>query len=383
LNLLIITHKETWRKKTGIYTTGGFPFQINALSHLFDSTTLICTNRRKESPSNLSHIRGKNCSIRPLQEPPCKGILRHLLYSFWLLIYSSILWKSIKSADVIHAMIPGDIGLTGLLMTLIARKPLFIRHCGTWGNTTTMADKFIHWLIPEIANRKTIVMATGWGVNNPEPSNPNIKWIFSTSMNADEWGKIPTTTPWNQGDPLRLIYVGRLSKGKNIASIIHAIPLIKKSVPIKIDIVGDGEEMTHLQELVNAKSLDEIVTFHGNCNHEDVLKILSNNHIFLFPTNTKEGFPKALLEAMACGLPSIATRVSVIPSLIENKCGLVLDETDPHSIANAVIKMASDPISMNEMGKKARKISQKYTLENWGNLISRRLEKEWGPLKIN
>ena len=86
---------------------------------------------------------------------------------------------------------------------------------------------------------------------------------------------------------------------------------------------------------------------------------------------------------MACGLPSIATRVSVIPSLIENKCGFVLDETDPHSIANAVIKMASEPISMNEMGKKARKISQKYTLENWGNLISRRLEKVWGPLKIN
>jgi len=383
LKLLIITHKETWRKKTSIYTTGGFPFQINALSQLFDSTSLLCSNRRKESPPNLTLIKGKDLSIHPLQEPPLNRIFRQFSYSIWLLIYSSTLWKSIKSADAVHAMIPGDIGLTGLLMTFIAKKPLFVRHCGTWGNTTTFADRFIYWLLPRIAYGKNNIMATGGSDLAPEPSNPNIKWIYSTSMSADEWEKIPISTPWNKEGSLKLIFVGRLSIGKNIVSIIQAIPIIKKSFSIQIDIVGDGEEINHLRELVDTKRLQECVTFHGNCSHEDVLKRLSNNHIFIFPTNTKEGFPKALLEAMACGLPSIATRVSVIPSLIENKCGLMLDKTGPNSIANAVIKMASDPATMNEMGKRARKISQKYTLENWANIIGHRLRKKWGPLKLN
>ena len=102
--------------------------------------------------------------------------------------------------------------------------------------------------------------------------------------------------------------------------------------------------------------------------------------MFVFPTNTKEGFPKALLEAMACGLPSIASRVSVIPFLIEDECGWVLNETNEGAISDAVIQMINTPSRMESMGKSARKKSELYTLENWEKLIYDRLRKVWGPL---
>ena len=78
---------------------------------------------------------------------------------------------------------------------------------------------------------------------------------------------------------------------------------------------------------------------------------------------------------MACGLPCIATRVSVIPHLIENQCGLVLDKTDPDTISNAIIHMTNDLEKMLQMANNSRVASKIYTLENWKSLIEKRLVK--------
>ena len=65
----------------------------------------------------------------------------------WLPKNIKTILKHIESADIVHSMIPGDIGLIGLLIALFMKKKIFIRHCGTWGNKTTLADRFIYWLL--------------------------------------------------------------------------------------------------------------------------------------------------------------------------------------------------------------------------------------------
>ena len=383
MKLLIISNKETWeinRLKNEFQTTGGFPFQINALSQLFDTTSLICTKRKSKRPNNLSLIQGKNLIAKPVPEPPFHGLYRQLTFFLWLPLHFQTIWNEVKSSDAVHALIPGDIGLVGLLIAIINKKPIFTRHCGTWGNRKTLTDKFIHWLLPRIAFGKNIVMGTGGGSTNPEPSNSNIKWIFSTSISDEEWKSIKPAKSWDGNETLKLVTVSRLSIGKNVQSIIQALPEISKHHSVHLNIVGDGDEYSGLTKLAKQIGVASSITFHGNCNHSDVIKKLSNSHLFVFPTNTKEGFPKSLIEAMACGLPTIATGVSVIPSLIENKCGIVLDKTDPSSVSKAVIDMTSNLDQMKDMGKRARTISKDYTLDHWRNVIGQRLKKAWGPL---
>ncbi len=369
MNVTIISHKEIWldkRSDTGFATAGGFPFQVNAISELFDSTKLVALQRRKKTPGDLKKIYGKNIIVKSLPEPLGKGIFRKLHLIIWLPLHIKTLWDEITQADIIHAAIPGDLGTIGMILCLLRRKRLFIRHCGTWGNTTTLTDRFINWLLPLIAKGNTLVLATGGGDHLPSSRNSNIKWIFSTTLKQQTWYKIIQPKPWNEKRTLRLVSVGRLSKDKNTIALIKVLRLIKNDVPdIHLDIIGDGPEMKKMLSLAHDYDLINLITFHGNLSNSKVIKILSNSDIFLFPTKTKEGFPKVLVEAMACGLPIIASRVSVIPYLIEDKCGIVLGDSRIESIVDAVLTMISRPDKMEEMGKKGRLISKNYTLENW------------------
>lgn len=223
-------------------------------------------------------------------------------------------------------------------------------------------------------------MATGGGTSFPENKNKRIKWIFSTSFSKKEWQELKICKMWNGKSTLNIISVGRLSKEKNVESIIMAVDILKTTFPIHLDVVGDGEELSFLVKMVSDLGLDPHVTFYGNRNHDQVMSLFSKSHLFVFPTRTNEGFPKVLLEAMACGLPSVCSRVSVIPSLIENKCGIILKNTKPKTIANAIKTITSNQIKLKKMGCKARQISQRYSLEVWRDKIGKRLEKKWGRL---
>jgi colanic acid/amylovoran biosynthesis glycosyltransferase len=179
-----------------------------------------------------------------------------------------------------------------------------------------------------------------------------------------------------------LITVCRLDPAKNTASIIQALPQIRQQHPQTVlHIVGDGPAMPHLRHLVHELGLKDAIIFHGNRSHEEVMQLLGQAHLFVFPTRVNEGFPKAVLEAMACGLPVVATRVSVIPHLIGEERGLVLDNTSPEAVAQAVLTLIADPTRMAAMGRNGRVISRRYTLEAWRDTIGEYLRAAWGPLR--
>ncbi len=128
-----------------------------------------------------------------------------------------------------------------------------------------------------------------------------------------------------------------------------------------MDVVGDGSAVPMLKRKAAELGIGEKVEFHGKVNHAEVMRIMHNAHIFCFPSKS-EGFPKAVLEALACGLPVLATPVSVLPMLLSSGCG-VLIEPDPAAIAKAVCELASSPKHYKLMSAKARETARAYPLE--------------------
>lgn len=269
------------------------------------------------------------------------------------------------------------------MIALAVGKPLFIRHCGTWGDRSTLANRFLAWLLPRIAGGRVVVMATGGGPEPPEPSNPAIEWIFATSLTDAEYRGLVPADPWVPPLPLRLVTVGRVTRGKNALACVEALPGIRRELPdATLTVVGDGAARSELERRVSELGLADVVELTGNLGHDAVMEVLQRSHLFLFPTRVAEGFPKAVLEAMACGLPVVASRVSVLPHLLGEGHGVLLDGTGAADVERAVLELAGAPGRMALIGGRARLRAADYTLERWRDLIGERLERAWGrPLR--
>jgi len=385
MKLLIITHKEVWRRKTDqrFITNGGFPIQINALSKLFEKTTLLIPKVTKENFDGAIPLEGKNIDVKELSKLIGRGKLRKLFFPFWVLRNLTVIMKEYFSADAIHALVPGDVGFFGGVLAVLLGKHVFIRHCATWGKPYTSADKLLFSFLESQAGGKTIVFATGIGVEKPSLSNPNIKWIYSTSLNANELQKLSTNKVLLKKDLIHLISVGRLVESKNFQSTLNAVKILhNKGYEVLFDVVGSGDYFEVLKNKSESLGIAESVRFHGNLTHENVLELLSNANIFIFPTTTAEGFPKAVLEAIACGLPVVASNISSIEILLKTGAGIVLENTDPNTIADAILSIYLDQSKFLEMSCEGRNRAKDYSVETWSDRIKEELENNWNiPLK--
>ncbi|NOT49399.1 MAG: glycosyltransferase family 4 protein, partial [Acidobacteria bacterium] len=108
-----------------------------------------------------------------------------------------------------------------------------------------------------------------------------------------------------------------------------------------------------------------------------VVEAMKRSHVFCFPTEASEGFPKVVLEALACGLPVVTTRVSVLPHLIGEECGILLGKPTEENLAEAVKVIFSDAKKYELMSAAAVAKAQQYSLENWRESIGETLRRSW------
>jgi glycosyltransferase involved in cell wall biosynthesis len=140
------------------------------------------------------------------------------------------------------------------------------------------------------------------------------------------------------GRPMRLLYFGRLSRQKNLPRLIQAMSLLSDH-PVQLTVVGDGEDRRLLQRMVADRGLSS-VRLVGARRGTELVQTLADSDAFVLPSD-KEGMPLVLLEAMAAGLPVVATDV---PGTRELARGVgVLVRPDPGSLARGITELAADP----------------------------------------
>ena len=135
----------------------------------------------------------------------------------------------------------------------------------------------------------------------------------------------------------RILFVGRLHPIKGINYLLEAICIVHQELPeAKLIIVGDGIERETLENLTDDLGISEYVEFVGNVPHEQVTDLMLRADVFALPS-LSEGFPLVILEAMACGLPIIATRVGGVPEVVEGGVnGCLVNAKSPYEIADKI-----------------------------------------------
>ncbi|MEX1117916.1 MAG: glycosyltransferase [Terrimicrobiaceae bacterium] len=146
-----------------------------------------------------------------------------------------------------------------------------------------------------------------------------------------------------------LLQAGRMVPKKGMTTALKAFAMFHHQFPkATFTIAGEGPLRESLVELASGLGLSQSVDFCGFLSQEELTKRFENTHLYLHPSETvdgdTEGVPNALLEAMAHGIPSVATRHGGIPEAVEdNLSGLLCEEHQPDQLAESLLRLANDP----------------------------------------
>ncbi|HEX6383877.1 MAG TPA: glycosyltransferase [Anaerolineae bacterium] len=156
------------------------------------------------------------------------------------------------------------------------------------------------------------------------------------------------------GDPERplLIAVGRLTPQKGYPDLFTALTMLRQSQPsLALIIAGEGRHESKLRQQIADLSLSENVFLLGR--RDDVPDLLAASDIYVSAA-LWEGLSVATLEAMAAGLPVVATSVGEVPRMIVAGAGIVVPPRDPAALAQALASLLDSPASRQAMGVAAR-----------------------------
>jgi sugar transferase (PEP-CTERM/EpsH1 system associated) len=151
-----------------------------------------------------------------------------------------------------------------------------------------------------------------------------------------------------------VVTVARLSPEKDVANLVTAVALAAKQGPeLRVVVAGGGPCLAELQQLAAELGVADRMTFLGEVG--DVPALLAGARMFVLPSRS-EGIPLTALEAMACGLPVVATRVGGLPEVVDDRVtGLLVPPGDPAALANALVAIWEDPEGGERMGRAGRR----------------------------
>lgn len=156
-----------------------------------------------------------------------------------------------------------------------------------------------------------------------------------------------------------LLYVGRMTKQKGISFLIEAIPFLSKKV--RLELVGDGPLRGRLESLVKRLGVYERVHFSGWLSQDELIKKYQQADLFVLPS-LDEGMPNCILEAMACGLPIVATYVSGSRELVQSGVnGFLVSSRDREGLIVAIEEILKDESLRRQMGEKSLDLASKYS----------------------
>lgn len=175
--------------------------------------------------------------------------------------------------------------------------------------------------------------------------NDNPVFRATVSVVSEKDIRAPRKAGATFGHTVKLLSVGRLDPEKGLTDLITAAHELieRRGIAFTLTIVGTGSEQDQLKREVSRVGLDEHVHFPGYVPYgPELLRLYRESDVFLLPSFT-EGCPQVLIEAMACGVPVIATRVGGIPHLIrDGQNGLLVDPANARQLAGAVRRLVED-----------------------------------------
>lgn len=285
--------------------------------------------------------------------------VRALLVPFLMISLWFNLIKLRSQFDLVHVhwMIPQGIVQSGVgkipyiltghggditSLNMFPIKQMKVRAMKKASHITVVSEKLKEYIMSVYPNEKTTVKSMGCDTS-----------AFSSQNRVENF--------FNQGDKKVVLFVGRLAEVKGVEYLIDAVG---KLDDVKLVIVGKGDLEDKLKQ--RAVPLGDKVEFIGAKTHAELSTIVPSADVFVAPSVTasdggKEGFGLVIIEAMASGVPVVASNSGGIPFTVKNEMnGLLTEERDVDGIAAAIRRVLDDQELRDKLVNNGSETAQKY-----------------------
>jgi glycosyltransferase involved in cell wall biosynthesis len=339
----IITYGKIWDARHGEYN--GVPFRrLSSILDLFTDVLSLLKPKAKKIATKIAYDDSKEKTSEISSKVWVGMISRYTLFYMNALLY---LWFKRKKVDVIHAHMMEWPAIVSMRLGRKLNKPVVVKD-------STMNGLFSIGRYPGGTRKQQHIIREAHCVAMTKMIHQNLLIAgvpedrITDIPNGIEISEMPhKSTQWHN----KVIFVGNLTQqpAKGIDILLFAWKkVIEKFPAASLEIIGNGDVVAY-EKFTRDNNITNVL-FTGK--QSNVKERLLSSDIFVLPSR-REGMSNALMEAMVCAMPVVATDVSGSQDLIENNVsGLLVTIGDVHGLALAIIQMMNDPGKAIEMGKR-------------------------------
>ncbi len=291
-------------------------------------------------------------------------ILKHdkrLLFLLPLLL-GSMFWNCFRLArdhDLIHA----NWSINGLIagcVGMILKKPVIttLRGSDMQRAQSGKVDYFLLKLCVRVSNKVTAVSETIKNILIEQFPGHRDKIVTISNGIGQQFLEVERKN--QEHSPVIFTTAGSLTPQKGMHIILQAMGIIKNKFDVKLNLLGDGPDMDTLRSLARELGIHEKVSFFGDVPHSQMPSYLEAGHVFIL-ASFSEGRPNVILEAMATGMPIIASDIAGVKELIsDSETGLLFKTGDAQDLASQMEHVVHDI----DLQKKIGQAAKRYILDN-------------------
>lgn len=256
--------------------------------------------------------------------------------------------------------IPG--GPVALLGNLLWRLPYVVSLRGGdvpgSENTLKWSHRLLTPLRRMILRRSHAVVANSDGLKRlTESADPYSAHVIPSGVDADYYAPGPQRA---DDGSFRALFVGRFHPQKNLVILVEQFARAVRASPdrdLRLDLVGDGPDRAAVEARIAALGLGDRVSLPGWLPRSELLEVYRRSDCLVNPSSG-EGLPNVVLEAMACGVAVLASRVAGNDTLVDHgKTGLLFDWATVDALGDGLAQLAADTAGTREMGRRGREIA--------------------------
>jgi glycosyltransferase involved in cell wall biosynthesis len=283
--------------------------------------------------------------------------LTYMLSVFWFLL------RRRHTYDIIHChLLQGFHSVVAIVFKVLFQKKVVIKvgATGPLSDFVMLKNVFLgDFLLKKITRVDKLITVCSQSTAEALQEGFTVHQIAQIPNGVDTNQFKPFSPSDNQKN---IIFIGRLDQMKGVQVLFEAFKTLKEDgVAAQLNVIGDGPDRDKLQKLARDIGVNDSISFCGAV--AEIIPYLQKSDLFVLPS-LSEGLSNVLLEAMACSIPIVATRVGGNIDLIrDGENGILVEPENSNQLSEAMQKILQDKALAKKLGSEARKtVEQRFSL---------------------